>query len=457
VNEATTQITGYSREELVGQSSRLVYATDADFAAVGRLYPDFAGQSMVTTETHWRRKDGTLIYIMLNIALIDPQDPAQGVTFVALDITERKRAETALQESEQKFRTLFEHMSEGVALHEVVFNGEGTAVDYRILDANPAYGRHTGATVDKVRGRLVGELCGTGSPPYLPEFAEVARTGKPHEFEADFAPMRKHFHVSVVSPKPGFFATVFEDITDRIQREEELRRKNEELQRFTYTVSHDLKSPLITIKGFAGALMQDAAAGRFDRLQEDLKRITSATDKMAALLNDLLELSRIGRMMNPPTEVKVDRLVQEVLELLAGPIGQRSVRLIVQPDLPTVQGDRRRLSEVFQNLIENAIRFLGDQPEPRIEIGVRDQGHDRVFFVRDNGMGIEPCYHETVFGLFNKLDAKTPGTGIGLALVRRIIEVHGGKVWVESTGTGHGATFCFTLPPNLAIRKDSQP
>lgn len=254
------------------------------------------------------------------------------------------------------------------------------------------------------------------------------------------------------------------DISERKQTEQERERlireleaKNAELERFTYTVSHDLKSPLITIKGFAGALIHDVSQGRLDRVPGDLKRIASATDKMAELLGDLLELSRIGRMMNPPSGVDLNPLLGEVVELMTGPATQRQVEVVVQPALPVVHGDRQRLREVFQNLIENAIRFMGPQPHARIEIGVRDQGAEKVFFVRDNGLGIEPRYHETVFGLFNKLDAKTAGTGIGLALVRRVVEVHGGRIWVESEGLGRGATFCFTLPLNPPIRKEVKP
>jgi PAS domain S-box-containing protein len=372
------------------------------------------------------------------------------------DVTARRRAESDLQESERRFRTLFENMTEAVALHEMIYDRNGQPTDYRILDANPAYGRHTGLAPEKVCGRLASEVYGAGSAPHLKEWAEVARTGKPHVLETFFSPMERHFHISAVSPRPGFFATVFEDITDRKRNEEELQLKNEELERFTYTVSHDLKSPLITIKAFAGALQQDVAAGRRERLEGDLKRIADATDRMTELLNDLLELSRIGRIINPPSNFALGDLVREVIELLAGLVRQSGVEITVQRDLPWVRGDRSRLIEVFQNLIENSIRFMGKQPRPMIEIGMREQERRRVFFVRDNGIGIEPRYHETVFGLFNKLDARTAGTGLGLALVRRILEVHGGKIWVESEGHGRGSTFCFTLPSTPTTRKEKR-
>jgi len=122
------------------------------------------------------------------------------------------------------------------------------------------------------------------------------------------------------------------------------------------------------------------------------------------------------------------------------------VEVRIAPDLPVLYVDRPRLLEVFQNLIENSVKFMGDQSHPRIEIGARTDSEETVLFVRDNGIGINPLYHEKVFGLFNKLDQKTEGTGIGLALAKRIVEVHGGRLWVESTGVGQGTTFCLTLP-----------
>ena len=228
----------------------------------------------------------------------------------------------------------------------------------------------------------------------------------------------------------------------------ELEARNAELERFTYTVSHDLKAPLITIRGFLGFVEKDALAGNLERLRNDINRIVEVTDKMQRLLTELLELSRIGRMMNPPEAVSFETIVREALELVRGRITQRGVQVEIAPNLPIVYGDRARLVEVVQNLVDNAAKFMGDQPNPRIEIGSSGTNADGkpTFFVRDNGIGIDPKYHEQIFGLFNKLDAQTEGTGVGLALVKRIVEVHGGRIWVESEGLGHGTTVCLTLP-----------
>jgi signal transduction histidine kinase len=225
----------------------------------------------------------------------------------------------------------------------------------------------------------------------------------------------------------------------------ELSAKNAELEQFTYTVSHDLKSPLVTINGFLGYLEHDAASGNMERLKKDSQRIHEAVQKMQRLLNELLELSRIGRMMNAPESIPFGELVDEAIALVQGRLEERNVVVRTHTNLPVIYGDRPRLVEVLQNLIDNAAKYMGSQKDPHIEIGQR--GHENglpVFFVKDNGMGIEPEHHERVFGLFNKLDAKSEGTGVGLALVKRIIEFHGGRIWVESEA-GKGSTFLFTL------------
>ncbi len=235
----------------------------------------------------------------------------------------------------------------------------------------------------------------------------------------------------------------------------QLEAKNAELERFTYTVSHDLKSPLITIKGFLDLLEQDIGQGRADRMQTDIAQIRSAADKMGRLLGELLELSRIGHLMNRPEAVRLTELASEAVGLVAGPIAARGVAVEIKQAMPMVYGDRLRLLAVFQNLLENAIKFMGEEPEPRVEIGARADDVEVICFVRDNGIGIDPRYHEKVFGLFDQLSPNGEGTGIGLALVRRIVEVHGGRIWVESEGQGRGSTFYFTCPAGSVARENA--
>jgi len=236
------------------------------------------------------------------------------------------------------------------------------------------------------------------------------------------------------------------EIEERKAREAELEDKNAELERFTYTVSHDLKSPLITIKGFAGSVIKDVKNGRLDRIERDLQRITEAADKMGALLNDLLELSRIGRMINRPATCAMQHLIQEAMQALEEAITSTGTEISIQPDLPEVTVDQTRMVEVLQNLLENAIKYRKESIPLKIEIGLEQTNYGPTFFVKDNGIGIEQDYLETIFGLFNKLDTRSEGTGIGLALARRIIEFHGGKIWAESQGPGQGSTMYFTLP-----------
>ena len=233
---------------------------------------------------------------------------------------------------------------------------------------------------------------------------------------------------------------------ERRQLVDVLESKNAELERFTYTVSHDLKSPLVTIQGFLNLIEQDAAAGDTERLERDIERIRKAARGMGELLNDLLALSRVGRQLSTSHEISVNKLVREAVAQVSGQIRSRGVQLEIAAELPRVFGDRQRLLTVWQNLINNAVKFMGDQSEPKIELGARRDGMEVVCYVRDNGAGIDARFHEKIFDLFDRLDKKIEGTGIGLALVKRIVELHGGRVWVESEGEGSGSTFFFSCP-----------
>lgn len=226
----------------------------------------------------------------------------------------------------------------------------------------------------------------------------------------------------------------------------ELEAKNTELERFTYTVSHDLKSPLITIGGYLGFLEKNGRAGKMEMFDNDIRRIREATEKMQALLNDLLKLSRIGHQVNPSEEIEFGMIVEEAIELVNGQFREKNVWITVHENLPTVYGDRIRLVEAMQNLLDNAAKYTGTQIHPQIEVGVRTNDENPVFYVKDNGLGIDETHHERVFGLFNKLNPNSEGTGVGLSLVKRTIEIHGGRIWIESNGLEQGATFLFTLP-----------
>lgn len=263
--------------------------------------------------------------------------------------------------------------------------------------------------------------------------------------------------VAIAIENAQLFESLQRELQERIVTEKirekligELEHKNAELERFTYTVSHDLRSPIVTIKGFVGLLDKDMRENRPDRIQSDIQRIAGATDKMDALLKDLLELSRIGRLVNPPEEVDTVRLIQDSIENVDAQIRSNNVDVKVEPALPKLYGDRIRLREVFENLIGNAAKYMGDQTNPLIEIGFKDHGDETMFYVKDNGMGIDPRYHARIFNLFEKLNPTIEGTGIGLTLVKRIVEVHGGRIWVESEGVGKGSMFCFTLPNGKA-------
>ena len=231
---------------------------------------------------------------------------------------------------------------------------------------------------------------------------------------------------------------------ERIMRE--LERKNRELEGFSYAVSHDLKSPLFTIRGFLELLRDDAESGDLRQVLDDLEHILRTTERMQGMVDGLLTLAQVGARRESWTSQSLASIAEEVVELLAGRLLQNQVEVRIDPELPSVYGDRIMLSRLLQNLIDNAAKFLEGRASPWIEVGRRSDDGREVIFVRDNGPGIDTDHQEQIFGLFSKLNKEDEGTGIGLALVKKVIDIHGGEVWVESDGPGHGATFCFTLP-----------
>jgi PAS domain S-box-containing protein len=453
-NRRAAEITGYSVDELVKLRIRdLSHPDEFTRREQERYKKILAGEPVETQyETFIVKKDGKNVPIEVTSAKTDWKGQSSDLVLIR-DISARRQAEEALRESEEKYRILFSRMIEGNALHEVIYDSSGNPAEYRILDVNPAFERILGLQREDVIGKTSREAYDVETPPFLEIYARVAATGQPEVFETYFAPMKKHFSISVYSPGKGRFATIFEDITKRKQAEEvreslihELGQKNAELERFTYTVSHDLRSPLITIHGFTGLLESDVAKNDKAAISHDLDRITTAATKMEELLHDLLNLSRIGKVVNPPEEVSFTVIGKEAVELLEMVTRDRNIQVVIDPDMPVVMVDRARVREAVMNLVENSAKFMGDQQHPEIRVGAEFDSGKPVFFVRDNGIGIDPKYFGKLFNLFEKLDAKKEGSGIGLAIVKRIVEVHGGRIWVESDGKGTGCTFWFTLP-----------
>lgn len=455
-NQVSETMYGCPREKIIGGSlvqfspERQADGQLSVEAAAERIQFALAGLPQSFEWIH-ARGDGSLFNAEVSLNRLELRGQVV-IQAIVRDITARKQAEAARHDAEQLYRTLVNTSPDGICVLDMTG---------RILYSSPKalelfYGSSETPPPNPNALDLVGEQDRPRATELLRRALDekspinerlIIRRRDGHEFVAELNGRLLRDGLNA----PWGMLIVFRDVTDRQRQEDELKNKNTELERFTYTVSHDLRSPLITIKGFAGSLLSDAAAGRTDRLSADLKRIVLAADKMSDLLNGLLELSRVGRIINPPMTVSMSRLAQDVIELLAGSITQRQAKVTVQPDLPVAFGDPQRLQEVVQNLVENALKFSVPDRVPEIEIGFKTVGDQTAYFVRDQGHGIDPRYQETIFGLFNKLNPRTDGAGIGLALARRIIEFHGGAIWVESAGIGQGATFYFTLPGRKAL------
>lgn len=240
------------------------------------------------------------------------------------------------------------------------------------------------------------------------------------------------------------------------ERQEELQKVNKELDNFTYTASHDLRAPLRAISSFTSFLEEDF----LDKLDEEgrdyLAEIRKGTDRMSELMEDLLTLSRISRLKNPLEKVNINDLLNSIKERIELDIKEQKASLEIQESMPIIECDRIKIGQVFLNLINNAIKFSSkkNREHPKIEIGYLDKNSFYEFFVKDNGIGIDPRYHEQIFGIFKRLHTNTEyeGTGAGLSIVRRAINDHGGHIWVESK-LGEGATFRFTIPKNMKNKK----
>lgn len=238
------------------------------------------------------------------------------------------------------------------------------------------------------------------------------------------------------------------DVTERLRAELALLERNAALEQFHYTVSHDLRTPLVTIETFLGFLEQDLLSDDRSLVSNDVEHIRTATRRMDALLNDLGKLL-LTKNSGPAETISFNTLTEELCRLVAGPAENRGVQIIIHPSQLSLHGNQSLLVQIWQNLVENAIKYMGSQAQPVIEIGA-EEGEQPAFYVRDNGIGIDRRDQTRIFGLFDQLDNSSPGSGLGLALVKRIVDMYGGRIWVESAGKGQGSCFYFTLSGALA-------
>jgi len=246
-------------------------------------------------------------------------------------------------------------------------------------------------------------------------------------------------------------ARLYSELLENKSRLEEtlinLDKKNKDLEAFVYIISHDLKAPLLSLEGFVSILLNKYKDSIDETGQLYLSRIQANVEKMEDLIQDLLELSRIGRIVHDYESVDITEIVKEAIETLQIQLSKKRTELVIQDNLPKITCDRVRIKQVFENLISNANKFMGkENDKPVIEIGFYDKGDFFEFFVKDNGVGIQKKYHEKIFEIFARLgDVEVEGTGLGLAIVKKIVETYNGKIWIDSK-VGKGTTVYFTLP-----------
>ncbi|RPI22415.1 MAG: PAS domain S-box protein [Acidobacteria bacterium] len=356
------------------------------------------------------------------------------------------------RESEQQYETLFNSLGEGFALHEIICDEAGVPCDYRFLDVNPAFEQQTGLARAVVRGKRVTDVLPGIEQHWIQTYGEVALTGKARHFENRSEALGKDFEVIAYSPRHGQFAVLFLDVTERKRTEEEVRRTAQELERsnhdleqFAYVASHDLQEPLRAVSGYV-ELLQRRYQNHLD--ETALRYISGASDgtlRMQKLITDLLAFSRVGTRAGVFEPTDLNRLLDEVLQDLCPGIMEAGA-VVTRDPLPILPVDPTQFAQLFQNLIGNALKFRSEKP-PEIHVGARHEPHGWCFSVCDNGIGIDPQYQDRIFLIFQRLHTRRqyPGTGIGLAICKRIVERHGGKMWVESQ-VDRGATFYFTFP-----------
>ena len=466
VNDAMCELSNRAREEFIGKTPYDFFPKEQVDVFLQKDEVVFETGKEDSNEETITDSKGAIRTIITKKTLYTDASGNKSIVGIINDITNRKKAEEKLKYAHDQLLEIIDFLPDAT----FVIDKEG-----KVIAWNRAIEVMTGIQAKEILGKGDYEYAipfyGERRPVLIDlllqqvneiedKYEHIERKDESLEGEAYMPNMKAGavylFGRAAVlydsAGKPYGAIESIRDITERKRAEQtreglvkEMESKNAEMERFTYTVSHDLRSPLITVSGLVGFLKSDLEKGNTTRTDTYLERISNAITKMDNLLRDTLELSRIGRVVNPPDSVNFDDIVQDALSQVQERVRKSDAKVTVAQDMPDVYVDRMRIVEVMVNLIENGIKYMGDQAHPEIEIGHRIKDGLYTFFVKDNGIGIDPGQSDKIFELFYKVNDKSEGTGAGLAIVKRIIEVQGGRIWVESEN-GKGSTFCFNLP-----------
>lgn len=379
------------------------------------------------------------------------------------DITEVTEAAQALRASEARYRNLFENMVDGYALQEILFDEKGKPYDFRYLEINPAFERILGLSREQVIGKTVLQVFPDTESYWMDIFTDAALNGSSRRLEQYGKSFDRYFEVTASSPGQGLVAVLFADVTERKQAEQQLQKyrehleqqvahrtaeleaSNRELEAFSYSIAHDLRTPLRTITSFSQILLEEAFSNLSDQQREDLQRIVNAGKHMSNLIDDILELARISRAEFTIATVNLSNLAETIIDNLRQLEPQRTVQVDVSANL-YCRGDLGLLNIAMENLLSNAWKYTGNRVDATIAVGMETTGSGEVYYVRDNGIGFDMQYIDKLFRPFARLHSaeQFKGTGIGLVSAQSAIQRHGGKVWAESE-PGVGTTFYFSL------------